>query len=239
MTHLEIRHLTAEDIDTSVAEVAMTIATAFAPLEVLGWLVPDPKQRVDVLAAQFTIFVEEALKQGKVLVGSHGPAGATAIHAAAVWFHELTGPHTLPDDYDERLVQACGPYIDRFRRLDDAFAEHHPDSYPHYCLTHLATLPDHQGHGLGSALLSYTHNQLDIAEVPSYLVASNTRTRDLYAQHGYQLRGAPLRLPEDLLMWPMLREPQPLTDKASPDEQTAASPWPSPSTPLRPSAAQA
>jgi GNAT superfamily N-acetyltransferase len=220
MTHLEIRRLTAEDADTGVAQVATVIARAFAPLEVAEWLVPDPDERVDVLAAQSAIPVEETFVQGDVLLGSHGSAGSAGIHAVAVWCQELTGPHSLPEDYDARLEKACGVHLDRFRRLDDAFAEHHPASYPHHCLTYLATLPEHQGRGLGSALLRHTHRQLDIAGVPAFLIASNARTRDLYTRHGYERFGR-LDLPGDLRMWPMWREPQSPADGSSAEQSTA------------------
>jgi GNAT superfamily N-acetyltransferase len=221
MAHLEIRQLTAEDdTDTGIDQVAMTIARAFADLEVAEWLVPDPTERVGVLAAQFAMLVEAAAVQGEVLLGRRGSVCSGGIHAAAVWYPERVGPHMPPDDYDERLAQACGPHIDRFRRLDDAFADHHPASYPHYCLTHLATLPEHQGRGLGRALLRYTHRTLDHAGLPSYLVASNTRTRDLYARHGYA-PCLPLQLPDGLHMWPMWREPQPPTGASSPEQSTA------------------
>lgn len=221
MTHLEIRHLTAEDADTGVAQVATTIAKAFTPLEVAEWLVPNPRERERILAEQFTMFVEDALKQGEVLLGSHGPAGSAGVHAAAVWYREMDGPHALPDDYDARLADICGEHLDRFKILDEAFALHHQASYPHHCLTHLATLPEHQGHGLGTELLRYTHRQLDnIAEVPAFLIASNDRTRDLYTQHGYESLGRPLQLPDGPRMWPMLREPQPPTEAASTEQPT-------------------
>ncbi|MFL6118503.1 GNAT family N-acetyltransferase [Actinophytocola sp.] len=208
MTHLEIRRLTAEDANVDAVQVATIIGTAFAPLEVTKWLVPNPTDRVRMLAAQFTLFVEDALQHGEVLVGSDGPATSAGIQAAAVWFRELNGPHSLPDDYDERLKQICGEHVDRFRALDKAFAQHHQAGYPHHCLTYLATLPDHQGQGVGTALLRHTHRELDRTQVPAYLVASNARTRDWYAQHGYVSVRSNLRLPEGPEMWPMWRDPQ-------------------------------
>lgn len=215
MTPFNIWHLTVGNVGAGTAVAARTIATAFADLEMAEWLVPDPTVRVDVLAAHFAMSVKGALEQGEVLLGSCGPQGTVGIHGAAVWYHELTGPHSVPDDYDERLAQACGPDLDRFRLLDDAFATHHPERYPHRCLTHLAVIPGHQNHGLGSQLLRHTHRQVDIDRVPAYLVASNTRARELYARHGYERLGGPLQLPDDLQMWPMWREPQSPTDEAA------------------------
>jgi GNAT superfamily N-acetyltransferase len=222
MTHLEIRRLTAEDADSGVDAVATTIARAFADLEVAKWLVPDPAERVRILTGQFSMNVEVALAKGKVLVGTCGSADSIEVHAAAVWSHELTGSHSLPDDYDARLAELCGDHLDRFRILDEAFDSHHRlVSCPHDWLTYLAALPDHQGHGLGTALLDDTHRQLDFAGLSAFLIASNDRTRHLYTQHGYEPLARPLQLPDGPRMWPMWREPQTLPDQATPKQTTA------------------
>jgi GNAT superfamily N-acetyltransferase len=217
MTHpeIDIRHLTAEDGDLGIARTATTIGKAFAPLEVAQWLVPDdPTERERVLTAQFTMIVEAALDQGEVLIASQGPAGSAEVRAVAVLFHELAGPHSGPIDYDARLAEICGPHIERFRTLDKLFTDHHPGRYPLYWLSHLATHPDHQGQGLGTALLRHIHDQLDnIVEIDAFLVASNDRTRDLYAQHGYRPCGD-LQLPGGPRMSPMLRDSQPRVDTA-------------------------
>jgi GNAT superfamily N-acetyltransferase len=214
MTHTEIHRGTGED----ATEVAFIVATAFASLEVAEWLVPDPTERVRVLRAQTTILVEDAFKQDEVLLGSHGPADSTGFSATAVWYYQPTGPLPPPHDYEERLAQACGKHTDRFRILDQAFADCHPATYPHHYLAYLATLPDHQGRGLGSALLRHTHRQLDGEQIPAFLVASNARTRDVYERHGYECLGDPFYLPDGPPMWPMWREPHSLPAVTVTDE---------------------
>lgn len=206
MTHIEICRGTA----SHTAAVARLIATAFAPLDIAKWLVPNRADRVRVLAAQFAILIEDALHQGAVLLGSHGPA-AMGFHAVAVGYQPAR-PLPPPADYDARLAEACGENLERFERLDDAFDQRHPHSYPHHYLSYLATAREHQGHGLGTALLRHILHQVDHAVVPAYLVASNERTREFYTHFGYQQSGGPLRLPGGPVMWPMRREPQTLTE---------------------------
>ncbi|MGH3624804.1 MAG: hypothetical protein ACRDQ5_23945 [Sciscionella sp.] len=50
-------------------------------------------------------------------------------------------------------VPACDPFTNRVRILDEQFDAHHPHDRPHHHLALLATRPDAQCRGLGSALL--------------------------------------------------------------------------------------
>ncbi len=201
----DIRRGTTEDADRT----AELIAASFHPLEVAAWLVPDPDDRARVLPANFRIFVEDALAHGEILLIEDN-VGACA--AAAVWLPYLTGPLPPPDGYETRLTDACGPFTHRFEILDQRFADCHPHTYPHHQLAYLATRPDLQGQGLGSALLRHHHRQLDAEKVPAFLIASNDKTRAFYEQHDYEFLGKPLQLPDGPVMWPMWREPHALTD---------------------------
>jgi len=199
-TNREIRRATPDDINAT----SNLIATAFHELDVSAWLVPDPSQRTRVLANNFRIFVEHALTHGAIDVIDDSSGNLTA---AAVWFPEQDGHTAPPDDYDARLQDACGPATDRFHTLDQNFADTHPDAFPHHYLAFLATEPNEQGQGHGSALLRHHHSHLDHHDTPAFLHASCARARDLYLRHGYQCRGDAFRLPGGPPMWPMWREP--------------------------------
>ncbi|MEU8106107.1 GNAT family N-acetyltransferase [Nonomuraea muscovyensis] len=175
------------------ALVAELIATAFAPLDAVGYLVPDPAHRHEIMTADFRIMVDHAAEHGEIHVIDDGPA-------AAVWFPRTT-PLPEPPAYDRRLAEATGPWADRFRALDALFDKHHP-AEPHHHLAFLAVHPDRQGRGLGSALLRHHHARL--AGLPAYLEASSRRSRDLYLRHGYRPR-EPFALPDGSTFWPMWR----------------------------------
>ncbi|MEU1724182.1 GNAT family N-acetyltransferase [Nonomuraea sp. NPDC005692] len=175
--------------------VAELIATAFARLPAASYLVPEPAGRHEIMVADFLILVSHAIEHGEVDLLDEG-------RAVAVWLtHTADAPLPEPPDYDRRLAAATGRWADRFRLLDELFERHHPEP-PYHHLAFLAVHPDHQGRGLGSALLRRHHALLDGA--PAYLEASSARSRDLYARHGYQAE-EPFALPDGTLFWPMWR----------------------------------
>jgi GNAT superfamily N-acetyltransferase len=179
--------------------VSELIAEAFLPLPPSEWLVADEAERRRRLEGLFLILVEHALVYGHIELTSD-------LSAAAVWFHN---DHEVPPpaDYDARLASAAGPHLSRFQAVDEMFDAHHPRE-PHHHLAMLAVRRDRQGDGIGSVLLAQHHRRLDAARVPAYLEASTARSRDLYLQHGYRLRGEPFHLPDGgPPFWPMWREP--------------------------------
>lgn len=185
--------------EADAGHVAELVATAFAPLDAVAWLVPDADARPQIMTANFRIFVDHAIEHGHIDVIDEGPA-------AAVWFPR-TGPIPEPADYDRRLAAACDPWTDRFRVLDSLFEENHPEE-PHHHLALLAVWPDAQSRGLGSALLRWRHAELDATATPAYLEASSPQSRALYLRHGYE-SGEPFRLPDGTPFWPMWRPPTP------------------------------
>ncbi|MCK2213846.1 GNAT family N-acetyltransferase [Actinomadura sp. ATCC 31491] len=178
-------------------EVAELIATAFAGLKHVTYLVPDRRERHRVLAASFLILVEHALEHGEIHLAEEG-------RAVAVWI-----PHTAPPPalagYDRRLAEAAGEWLERFRTLDALFARNRP-AEPHHYLAVMAVHPDRQNQGLGSALLRHQHGRLGGGA--AYLEASSAGSRDLYARHGYRAR-EPFALPDGTLFWPMWRAGEP------------------------------
>lgn len=180
--------------------VADLIGEAFHPLAVACWLVPDPRQRAQILPANFRILVDHALAYGTV----HTTSDRAAV---AVWFPR-DRPLPEPVGYQRRLEAACGQATARFQHLDELFDKHHPAA-PHYHLAFLAVRPGRQRHGLGGALLRHHHHLLDTAGAPAYLEATSEPARDLYTRHGYQVMGAPFCLPDATPMWPMWRNAAP------------------------------
>lgn len=187
--------LTAGIDDAS--DVARLIAGAFHDLAVGRWLAADPDQRLACMRRQFALIVAHAISRGQVNV--------TADRAgAAVWF-DRTVPVPEPPGYDDHLREICGPLLERFVALDAAFIAHHPQA-PHHHAAFLAVHPDAQGRGRGRALLEHHHRELDRQQIPAYLEASDTTTRDLYARFGYRCTSV-IELPDGPTMWPMWREP--------------------------------
>ncbi len=83
---------------------------------------------------------------------------------------------------------------------------HHPPG-PHWYLYYLATVPERQGTGIGSALLRPVLRRCDEEGSPAYLEATSQRNRVLYRRHGFVDR-AEYVLPNGPTLYPMWREPQ-------------------------------
>jgi GNAT superfamily N-acetyltransferase len=180
--------------------VANLIGAAFQHLGVTAWLVPDPVARTRILSRNFEIFVEYGLTHGTVEI-------AGDLLGASVWLPLDGEPLPPPDNYDQRVADACGVWTDNFRHLDKLFESHHPHQ-PHHYLAFMAVRPDQQNQQIGSALLHHYHQRLDATGTAAFLEASSTGSRDLYQRHGYVPRGEPYEVPNNALFYPMWREPR-------------------------------
>jgi ribosomal protein S18 acetylase RimI-like enzyme len=85
--------------------------------------------------------------------------------------------------------------------------KHHPRE-PHWYLAVLGTHPDHQGKGVGSALLAPVLARCDAEGVPAYLESSKEANVPFYRRHGFEVT-APLDVPAGgPRIWLMWREPR-------------------------------
>jgi len=175
-------------------------ADAFLHSPVGDWLIADLDTRYAVYCDYFAIFIDHGL--------AHGVIDTTdANTGAAIWHPHASPP---PDDYTNRLADACGPWLPRFQQLDHTFARHHPTT-PHEHLTFIAVHPDVQNYNIGTTLLRHRHSQLDQDGTAAYLEASNSNNRRLYLRSGYsEMPAGPFHLPDNgPPIWPMWRQPRP------------------------------
>lgn len=183
--------------------IAELLAAAFQTGDLAPWLIARADVRARVYPPYFSMLAEHALTHGIVDVDDQ-------LRAVALWYpHDGTD---LPDidNYDHRLAMTVGEFLHRFRTLDAAMQDHHPTEGHHY-LAFLAVHPEHQGNGLGSALLEHHHRALDAHGIPAYLEATGERNSALYARHGYEPRPAYPVTPGGPLLHPMWRPTAPRT----------------------------
>lgn len=190
------------------ANVVDVLVDAFLPDPVADWLIEREPTRRQVYPAYSRMVFGYILARGGVV---HVTAD---LSGAAVWLPR-TDPIGDGGEYNRLLAEACGVHADRFRLLDAILAHHRPQQ-PHHYLAHLGVTSSRRNQGLGSLLLAHQHATLDTEGTSAYLVATTTRSRDLYLRHGYQPRPAiTLPLAGGLTLWPMWRAPWP------PDIETA------------------
>jgi len=78
----------------------------------------------------------------------------------------------------------------------------------HWYLATIGTDPDHQGRGIGSALLRNVLDRVDLEGLPSYLESSKERNIAFYSRFGFEVTGE-IRTPGGPTLWLMWREPRP------------------------------
>lgn len=180
--------------------VGALIALSFDDLAQNRSLVPDPADRLRVMGDFFTLLAEHAPICGKVEV-IDDPAGG-GLAATAVWFDRTHEPPEIPH-YADRLAALAGRWLPHFTALDEVFDKHHPVE-PHWHLAFLAVHPDHQGRGLGGALMDNTHQ--DLGGAAAYLEATNDDNIRLYRRYGYaDMVPFDIRLPDDTPFYRMWR----------------------------------
>jgi ribosomal protein S18 acetylase RimI-like enzyme len=105
------------------------------------------------------------------------------------------------------LVRAIG--LTRVRQMAaaaDRVHRRHPHSPPHYYLFAIGVDPEHQGRGIGAALLHVVLDRCDAEGVPAYLEASKPENRRLYERHGFSVTEEVSMAPDAPPMWLMWRE---------------------------------
>jgi ribosomal protein S18 acetylase RimI-like enzyme len=183
-----------------VPALSHTLARAFQDDPVLRWVVPATEHRRDRLPAVFAAFAEVYLSHDEThLVG--GGAGA------AMWAPPGVAPmdHQQEQWFGERVADILGPDAARAFTLSGLFEQHHPQQ-PCWYLQFMGVLPEQQGHGLGSCLLTGVLERCDADGAPCYLEATSVGNRRLYERHGFETQGE-IVLPEGPPVWPMWREP--------------------------------
>jgi GNAT superfamily N-acetyltransferase len=104
-------------------------------------------------------------------------------------------------------VQVFGRQLPRALQALTLLQEHHP-TVAHWYLYALATTPQRQSTGIGSAMMRPVLQTCDEQGIPAYLEASTERNRALYLRHGF-VPTEPVQLPRGgSVLYPMWREPQ-------------------------------
>lgn len=199
----QARTATSDDLPA----VGRSLAAAFADDPVWEWLV-SPKANWDKRAPAFYA-AEASLRVER----SEPPAGMVLVdedvRGAALWAAPGQWRTTL-----RQTVRIAMPSVRIFRagairglKVLGAVERHHPDDVPHWYLNYLGTHPDHQGHGIGSALIAPVTERCDAEGLGAYLESSKESNLAFYARHGFEVTER-IDLPGGPPMWLMWRDPK-------------------------------
>ncbi len=194
-----VRRATSADVPA----LAAMLTRAFLDDPVAEWAFPQAHLRPRALER----FQRRRLLQ---LLGEDEVWTSEELTCAALWAPPGRWRTTLRED---AVLLECFAHPRLLARAPLALfgwlglERRHPPHPPHYYLAVLGTDPEHQGRGLGSALLAPVLERCDEDGVGAYLESSKERNVDFYARHGFRATGK-IRLLHGPPMWPMWRDPR-------------------------------
>jgi len=195
--HVQVRRADPAE----AAALTDTMSAAFMADPVANWCFPDPAERPRLHPAFFGAFVDLILATGRAYT-------TDGYRGVALW---LDIDVEAPADDDPELAAKLEGGLDaeslkRFAILDDLMTGNHPFDRDHAYLAFLAVHPDHQGTGIGTAMLRHRYTELDPAGRHAYLEASSDRNARLYERLGFRHVRTPLQLPDGPPLYPMWRD---------------------------------
>ena len=193
-----IRNAEPADLDCLVD----TLSDSFAEDPMFNWVFP----RTQLYPFFFHMLVRDVyLPRGIVHIEEQG-------RAAALWLPPQERFQVAPRlgllKFGFRLIRENGLRpVWRLRQQGLVFARHIPRE-PHYYLQFLGCRQQHQGLGIGAALLKQGTRICDEHGMPAYLESSNARNLPLYQRHGFEVRDAQAVSKNGPMAWFMWREPR-------------------------------
>jgi ribosomal protein S18 acetylase RimI-like enzyme len=143
------------------------------------------------------------------LASAHGEVYVTPeLTGAALWFPPQDSP-TLLENFKLMVGMARAASVSHlptvFKGMVDLAARH--PTYPHFFLYMLAVDPEHQGRGIGTALMQPVLARCDEDGLPAYLENSNERNLTLYERQGFRVVEEFISPKNGPSLWLMLRTP--------------------------------
>jgi GNAT superfamily N-acetyltransferase len=198
LRHHDVRTISRRD----VPDLAHMLARAFDDDPVITWTLPDAHRRRTRAPLAFATYLQTYLPKGHVYADH-------ALRSAALWAPPGTWRVGFADIM-RLLPTLARTYGSRLPLLLAGFAlleHHHPDHIPHWYLSFVGTDPEHQGKGLGAAVIAPVLAHCDAHGEPVYLEATRPELVPFYRRHGFVViqRFDLLAGPS---VWGMWREPQ-------------------------------
>lgn len=186
------------------AALGRMLGRAFAADPMAMLIEPDRHRRVERLGRSFELEARQIyLPQGESYVAGGGRAAALWAKPGAwqppLWRQVVMAPPYLRIWGLRRLPAMVRMYA--------AAQRHHPRRPLHWFLAVLGVDPEHQGRGLGTALVRHALDRYDQEGTPAYLETTNPANPPFYQRFGFEIRDE-FGLPGGLTAWTLWRDPR-------------------------------
>ena len=198
---IPVREATHDD----VPRLAAALARAFADDPVAQWILGEGEGLQRRNKTFFAMEAHRHLDGDRVLTTDDVVAGAYWAPPGKWRTPTSHVVRTLPT-----MIRLMGRRLPRAGRALREIEKRHP-SEPHWYLAVLGTDPEHQGKGVGGALLAPVLDECDRDGIGAYLESSKERNVPYYRRFGFEVVDQ-FDLPNGPPMWLMWREPRPPAD---------------------------
>ncbi|MFB4195787.1 GNAT family N-acetyltransferase [Streptomyces carpaticus] len=179
-----VRPLTDADVPTAVD----TLARAFADYPFTRHVIAADGHQERVRRFQELCLTRIGREYGRVWVADGG-------RAVAVWAVPGQDPSPAFAALAPVFAELSGDRAAAYASAEEALAPHRPQE-PGWFLETVATAPEAQGRGLGSAVLRPGLREAGEAGLPAFLETSDERNVTFYERLGFRVT-ADVRLPDD------------------------------------------
>jgi GNAT superfamily N-acetyltransferase len=182
------------------------IAAAFSPAPMMAFLFPDAERRALLLPQFFVAMTRLAIRTGKAIGLGH------PLQAVALWLppvgesppEEVVSESGVPA-FIALLDEAETVRIEALATQLEAMVQRSLTG-PHWYLAYAAVAPEHQGQGLGTALVRDTLDQLAPTGLPCYLESADETNLRFYERLDFRIVDADLVPDSQLRVWVLRRD---------------------------------
>lgn len=192
--------------DSDLDNICQLLAEEFDNDHLHKVMLPDQENRIELLKGYFHIYVDLAQKRGGTFIAENNVG-------ALVYFRPEYLETSEEDDliFDKQLREICGTYYETLAAYTLFLNQYHPRTPAHYYIPLIAVKSSSRGRGVANSLFSSLHALADKDKSPCYMECTQYSTRTLFAKFGYQDLGLPLHIKGFPELYPVWREPQPLS----------------------------
>jgi GNAT superfamily N-acetyltransferase len=191
--------------ESQIAEAGRVLAIALGDDPLQNHVFPNPEERVKLAPLQFSTLVRQAHLFGRVLATE----GLTGVSAWTPPGEATTYEQAQQSGYSELPFLLGKENFERLGRVFDYLSSTHGTTVPaeHWYLMIVGVLPQHQGRGIGEALLRPIVAQADAGRVPICLDTAQPLVKPFYERLGFRMVIESVDPNSGLRFWTYQRDP--------------------------------